>query len=185
VPDSWSWWLHPNDNIDEALKYARMTEISYMEEKEREGWAFIRSHPTDVARFVLHRFVNHWLGLWDSPVDLWFNAPWYLRLAIIGNCLFALLSLFGALFSQRRRNRAAYPLGIVLLVFPLIFYLTHTSLRYRYPMDPIMVVLAAFAVVHVVSPRARRGEAGEEEPAPAFQETTGAGVPESVVSILR
>ena len=29
--------------MDEALKFARMTEMPYMEEKEREAWAFIRS----------------------------------------------------------------------------------------------------------------------------------------------
>jgi hypothetical protein len=35
---------------------------------------------------------------------------------------------------------------MVLLVFPLVFYLTHASLRYRFPMDPIMMVLAAYGV---------------------------------------
>ena len=160
VPDSWTWWLHPNDDMEEARKYARMTEIPYMEEKEREAWAFIRSHPADTARFVWHRFINHWLGLWDTPADLWPTAPWYLKLNIVGNCVFALSSLGGALLAFRTGRSAAYPLGMVMLVFPLAFYLTHTSLRYRYPMDPIMLVLAVFAMVYVLSPVARRSAAG-------------------------
>jgi hypothetical protein len=184
VPDSWTWWLHPNDNIDEAHKYARMTEIPYMEEKQREAWAFIRSHPADVARFALHRFSNHWLGIWDSPVDLWRAAPWYMKLTIVFSCVFSLLSWLGMLFAYRARSAAANPLAIVMLIFPLTFYLTHTSLRYRFPMDPIMLVLAVFAVAYTVSPAARRpreetisalevsGEtrgAAQEEPVTAFR----------------
>ncbi len=107
VPDSWTWWLHPNDNLEEAHKYARMTEIPYMEEKQREAWAFIRSHPADVARFTLHRFTNHWLGIWDSPADLWATAPWYMKLTIIFSCVFALLSWLGMLFAYRARSATA------------------------------------------------------------------------------
>lgn len=185
VPDSWSWWLHPNDNLSEALQYARMTELPYMEEKQREAWTFIRSHPADTARFVFRRFINHWLGLWDSPADLWPTAPWYLKLIIVGNCLFALMSLLGALFACRTRNPAAYPLGMVMLVFPLAFYLTHTSLRYRYPMDPIMQVLAVFAVVYTVSPMARRSRTAEDQPALVSNPASRPAIPENAVSYLR
>jgi len=184
VPDSWTWWLHPNDDADEALKYARMTEMPYMEEKEREAWAFIRSHPTDTARFVFHRFSNHWLGIWDSPVDMWATAPWYLKLNIVGNCVFALLSLGGALLAFRARRSAAYPLGMVMLVFPLTFYLTHTSLRYRYPMDPILQVLAVFAVVYALSPVTRSSAEGDT-PEPERNDTSSPEFRENVVSILR
>jgi hypothetical protein len=156
VPDSWTPWMHPNENRDEAAKYARMTEIPYMEEKQGEALAFIRAHPTDVARFTLHRFAYNWIGLWDSPADLWATAPWYLRLAIIFGCLFALLSWTGALLASRLRNAAVHPLGMIMLIFPVPFYLTHTSLRYRFPMDPVMVVLAVFAVMYAVSAETRR-----------------------------
>ena len=111
VPDSWTWWLHPNDDLEEAHKYARMTEIPYMEEKQREAWAFIRSHPADIARFALHRFSNHWLGIWDSPADLWPTAPWYLKLTIIFSCVFALLSWLGTLLVYRARNALSPPAG--------------------------------------------------------------------------
>jgi hypothetical protein len=185
VPDTWTWWLHPNDNLTEALKYARMTELPYMEEKQREAWEFIWSHPMDTAHFAFRRFINNWLGLWDSPGDLWPTAPWYLKLVIIENCLFALLSLLGALFASRARSPAAYPLGMVMLVFPLTFYVTHSSLRYRYPMDPIMQVLAVFAVVYVMSPKARRSVTGEKESAPTPNTDAGPTVPERVASVLR
>ncbi len=45
VPDSWTPWLHPTNSQGEAFKYAQMTEIPYMAEKQREALTFIRSHP--------------------------------------------------------------------------------------------------------------------------------------------
>jgi len=156
VPDSWTPWLHPNYSTEEAHKYASMTEIPYMEEKQRQAWTFIRSHPADVARFALHRFSNHWLGIWGAPADLWAAAPWSLKLTIAFSCAFTLLSWLGLLFAYRARGAAAHPLAMVMLIFPLTFYLTHTSLRYRFPMDPVMLVLAVFAVAYAVSPAARR-----------------------------
>ncbi len=162
VPDTWTWWLHPNDNPEEGLKYARMTEMPYMAEKQREAWAFIRTHPADTARFVLRRFSNHWLGLWDAPADVWPRVGWSVKLTIVGNCLFSLLSLLGALFACRTRNPMAYPMGMVMLVFPLAFYLTHTDQRYRYPMVPVMLVLAVFAVVYLVSQAAKRLASAEK-----------------------
>ena len=151
VPDGWSPSLHPNDDIMEGAKYALMTEIPYMAEKQREGLRYMRTHPADVARFTFHRFENNWLGLWDSPADVWGHAPFYLKAVIIGNCLFSLLSLLGALFAFRSQNNAATMFASVMLVFPLVFYFTHTSLRYRFPMDPIMDVLAVYAVAYPLS----------------------------------
>jgi 4-amino-4-deoxy-L-arabinose transferase-like glycosyltransferase len=185
VPDSWTPWLHPTNDQTEAIKYVRMTEVPYMAEKEREALAFIRSHPVDTARFILHRFADHWLGVSDTPADFWPTAPWYLRIVLINNCMFALLAWTGALLACRTRNPAAYPLGMVMLIFPVAFYLTHTSLRYRLPMEPIMQVLAAFAVVYVVSHSARRSAVGAEVTAEELGNVNTSMQPESVVSAVR
>jgi hypothetical protein len=31
-------------------------------------------------------------------------------------------------------------------VFPVVYYLTHASLRYRHPIDPIIMLLTAVAI---------------------------------------
>ncbi len=148
VPDTWSPWLHPNDSLEEAEKYQRMGEIAYMQEKEQEAFAFMRTHPADTLHFVFRRFINNWLAITDSPSDTWSASPLYLKAFIVLNLLLSLSTLVGALFLHRSRPGGAFPYLMVLLVFPLIFYLTHTSLRYRFPMDPIMMVLAAYGVAY-------------------------------------
>jgi hypothetical protein len=156
VPDGWAPFLHPNDNLFEATKYARMTEIPYMEEKQREAMAFMRAHPGTSLNFIFRRFVNNWIGIWDAPVDLWSQAPLYYKLVIAWSCAFSLLSWCGALFASRTRNDAALPFASVMLFFPALFYLSHTSLRYRFPMDGIMLVLAVYAIAYPLSLLSRR-----------------------------
>jgi hypothetical protein len=151
VPDTWTPWLHPNDSIEEAQKYKRMGEIAFMEEKEREGVAFIRTHPGDTLNFMFRRFINTWLAITDSPADNWASSPLNLRAFIVMNFFLAVFTLLGALFARRAKPVDAIPYLMVLLFFPLIFYLTHSSLRYRFPMDPIMMVLASYGVAYPIT----------------------------------
>jgi 4-amino-4-deoxy-L-arabinose transferase-like glycosyltransferase len=160
VIDTWSQWSHPNENPVEAEKYARMGEIAYMAEKQHEAFTFMRTHPSDTINFIFHRFVVHWLGVSDSPIDVWSSGGLRTRSFLLLNCLLPLLTLLGALYAYRARHPEAVPFALVLLIFPLVFYLTHSSPRYRYPMDPIIIVLAASAVAHLL-PAARRRRTGE------------------------
>jgi hypothetical protein len=162
--------MHPNDNADEAEKYKRMGEIAYMAEKQHEAFEFVRTHPAETLNFMSHRFAENWLGVTDSPVDSWSHAPLYAKGFIFLNSAFSLLCLLGALFAYRARHPDAIPYAFVLLVFPLVFYVTHASLRYRFPMDPIMMVLAAGGIAHLAALFRTRalGEKGTRAPAHAL-----------------
>ncbi len=151
VPDSWSWWLHPNDNDQEREKYRQLGEIEYMAQKKEESLRFIVSHPQDVARFVFHRFINNWIGAWDPIADVWRFAPWRMKANYLSNCAFTVLALLGLLFSFRTREPEAFLFAIVIFIFPVVYYVTHTALRYRHPIDPVMAVLAAYAPAFIVA----------------------------------
>ena len=151
VPDTWAGFLHPTEDPQEAARYVHMTEIPYMQQKQREALTFMRSHPRDTMRFFFRRFADNWLGIWDAPADMWRYMPPFMRLTLIWNCLFSLLSFAGAFFAYRARSEAALPFASVMLMFPVVFYITHTSGRYRYPMDPAMAVLTVFAIAYPLS----------------------------------
>jgi 4-amino-4-deoxy-L-arabinose transferase-like glycosyltransferase len=151
------WWLdnhtphpdrsvHPIDYQPELDKYVSMTEMPYMDEKKREATAFVRAYPADAANFVLHRFVHTWLEIAESPFDLWRTIPFYLKVSIVASTTFTLLALLGAWFAVRSQSPAATPLATVVLVYPVVFYFTHTGLRYRFPIDSLMLVFAVYAV---------------------------------------
>lgn len=172
VADTWAPWLHPNDDQGEAEKYARLGEANYMAEKQHEAIVFIKSHPLDTLNFTFHRFVDNWIAVSESPVDTWSGSPWYVRSLLVFNIAFAVLSWLGALFASRLRNAAAIPYAFVLLIFPFVFYVTHSSLRYRFPMDPILVVLAVFGVAHTWA--LVRGRLGQPHRAPLTASTHSA-----------
>jgi hypothetical protein len=55
------------------------------------------------------------------------------------------------LAAYRAQIPSAALFAITLLVFPLVFYVTHASLRYRFPIDPILLILATGAVANFAS----------------------------------
>ena len=52
--------------------------------------------------------------------------------------------LYKALGSSRN---TVMPYVLTLLTFPLAYYLTHSEISYRQPIDPELVILASVAVV--------------------------------------
>jgi len=163
VFDMLSQMSHPNDNPEEAAKYQRMGEIAYMAEKQHEAFVFMRTHPVETLNNTFHRFVDIWLSETDSLVDIWSGASLYGKAILTFNCALSLMSLLGVLYARRSRHPDAAPFGMVLLIFPIVFYLTHSSPRYRFPMDPIIVVLAASSLAHLI--RARSGASRDSKAA--------------------
>ena len=148
VPDTWAGELHPNDYPPERAEFQRLGEIAYMREKQREALAFMRSHPLDTARFMWRRFVDTWTGNWDPIQDIWSNASSYERTLLLSNIAMSLLGLMGLLILSRQKHPMAVPLALFPLIFPIIYYVTHPSRRYRHPIDPVMITLTAFAVCY-------------------------------------
>ena len=60
--------------------------------------------------------------------------------------LFALLGLL--LWRGRAGSRVL--LGGTVVLFPLVYYVTHVIARYRFPIEPIAALLAAYAVLRVL-----------------------------------
>ncbi|MBZ5700550.1 MAG: glycosyltransferase family 39 protein [Acidobacteriia bacterium] len=166
VPDTWSWWLHPTENAQEREKFVRMGEIAYMQEKQSLAMQFIKTHPADFGRFVFRRFMYNWTGTWEPLADIWKGIPLSLKISLAGGYLFSLLALLGLFLVQRAQPLQSIPLLCLLLLFPLVYYITQTSPRYRHPIDPAMGLLAVLAVAYPL--RTLRGKrrlpAGKVDP---------------------
>ena len=150
VPDSWTWWLHPSEDKQEHEKFLRMGEVPYMQEKQRQAWAFIKTHPRDEARFVFHRFFETWTGNKDSFADMWSSGVFLVRANLVLNYGLPLLTFAGLLFARRTSALLSLPLLNVIVMFPLVYYICHTTARYRHPIDPVMCLLASYASVCLV-----------------------------------
>jgi 4-amino-4-deoxy-L-arabinose transferase-like glycosyltransferase len=146
VPSNWAPWMHPNDDPREGDIFQRMGEIAYMAEKRREAVAFITAHPAEFVALCFNRFLVTWTGASDPLVDMLRSSTPLALARYLWNFVFSALAFSGLLLSVRRKNRSAAVFGVVVGIFPLIYYVTHVSLRYRYPIDPILTVLGAYAI---------------------------------------
>jgi hypothetical protein len=156
VPDTWAGFLHPNDYPPEREKFARLGEIEYMRQKQSEAIQFMESHPRDTLRFFWRRFVDNWMGSWDPIQDVWHNLPVEGRITLLSNIFVSIFGLLGLLFMYREKNPYAFPIAMFPLIYPIVYYITHTSLRYRHPIDPAMIVVATYAVAYPGILMARR-----------------------------
>ena len=65
------------------------------------------------------------------------------------NFLTAIGGAIGIVLLWRRRNPYVFPATVFMVVVPIVYYVTHASLRYRHPIDPIVLILTAIAVTGV------------------------------------
>jgi 4-amino-4-deoxy-L-arabinose transferase-like glycosyltransferase len=165
-------WLGNNEQFDEQSQvvpaadperaeirsYIHMGETAFMQDKWKKAIAFIRTHPKLEMILYERRFVATWTGL-EKPIEGFRDAESPLvRLVLITNILAAIGGFCGIVLLSLRHDLYAFPLAAGPIVYPVIYYVTHTSLRYRHPIDAVMLLLAAIAVAAVVQKRRGHSE---------------------------
>jgi hypothetical protein len=147
--------LHPNHNDTELAEYVSSGEIAYMAHKRQQAMDYVRSHPSWFVWMTSRRILYMWTGFWSLD-------PEYLKLEPFDppNIFLCTTLTLSALAGLRRAFRAnpnlAVRYAIVLVFFPLAYYLSHPETYYFRPVDPIIVVLAAYAVVGILDWRKSR-----------------------------
>ena len=133
----------PGNNPAEMEKVKRLGEPAYMAEKQREAWEVISRRPSRFAVLTLRRVLYTWTNLWDFP------PRWTLDEEGLPNAfaysLVSALAFAGLCRAVRDRRDGVVPLVIPLVFLPIAYYLTHSEVRYRHPVDPIVVVFMASA----------------------------------------
>lgn len=131
MEDSWRAPIFIKDfPLRDPTEYNRMGEISFMENKRQMALNFIRQHPREYARMVIIRCSKYW----SHPA----GTPWR---------YVSLLAWLGLCLGLWRKGLDAVLYAVPLLVFPPVYYLTHTFPTYRHPMEPVLIILASYAIV--------------------------------------
>jgi 4-amino-4-deoxy-L-arabinose transferase-like glycosyltransferase len=114
----------------DPTEYNRLGEIKFMEAKEQIGFQFARQHPGYFLKLCLMRIHL----FWTDPQE----SPWW---------LITTLAWIGGFLALYKKKPAAIPFLAVLLIFPIVYYVTHSFPTYRFPIEPLMLILAAYTVV--------------------------------------
>ena len=163
-------WLHPINNPAEQRKYIAEGESAYMSEKLRLAVSWMLGHPRREAELFMQRFVATWAGTAHPAKDFVKTHSLLLRAVFGSNFLAAIGAAAGIAiaFAGRRIREFAVPLAALPVVFPFAFYFSQALFRYRYPIDPLVLLLAAIATVTAVRHLQR-----EHRVTPASAQTPG------------
>jgi 4-amino-4-deoxy-L-arabinose transferase-like glycosyltransferase len=119
---------HGQFPLSNPAEYNRLGELQFMETKGQVALEFVRQHPREFWRLSLQRVARFWS---EPDGSAW---PWI-----------SLLAWLGVILAVRRKGIETMPYLVVLLIFPLVYYVTHTFATYRHPIEPVMLLLAAYA----------------------------------------
>ena len=128
----------PIFNQVEFDSYVAKGEVVYMQDKSTLAKAYIRGHLLEFLRLSALRFLRFWTGTGTRDGSLFFATH-----AVLTTSL-GLIGLW-RLFRERRFRLAALFL-LPMIFFPLPYYITHAEFRYRLVIDPLLVILAGYAV---------------------------------------
>ena len=142
-----NWNVLPGFNKSELEELQRDGEPAYMAEKQREANEFIAHHRLRYAVLTLRRVVNTWTGLWEFP------PPWNMDESGVPNILMysfiSCLAFAGLVLAIRHGREEAIPLAFLPMFLPAIYYLTHSDMGFRHPIDPVLVIFMAYAIVSI------------------------------------
>ena len=144
------WWdgsLDPcGNNPAEMAEFQKVGEQAYMAEKWRQAFDVVRSNPGVIVWRSIRRVVYMWTGYWSFNPDYLREEP-FDPANIVFCTAFTALAIVGLSKAFRKVPSVATPYALVLLIYPLIYYFTHSDLAYRHPLDPEIVILGSYAVV--------------------------------------
>lgn len=147
--DALHWWngdTHPAGSNEEFEEFRRLGEQGYMQEKRRQAIAFVQAHPGIYAWRCIRRVVFTWTGFWSVKPEYLREEP--LEPANVFFCTtVTVLTLVGLRKALRRSPSTVMPYALVLLAFPIPYYLTHSDIPYRQPLNPEIVIFASVAAV--------------------------------------
>lgn len=136
---------------EETRRYAQLGESAYLDEKWRLATTFIEQKPALFVKLTARRVLATWLGSEHPYNDFRRSDSSLARGVLFVNLLLTLGTVFGAILLVFQKHPLAIPLLVFPLLYPVVYYVTHTSLRYRHPIDPFLLVLSVLSVSAVFS----------------------------------
>ena len=140
-----NWNVLPGFNKSELEELQREGEPAYMAQKQREANELVAHHRLRYAGLTLRRVLNTWTGLWEFP------PPWNMDESGVPNILMysfiSCLAFAGLILAIRHGREEAIPLVFLPMFLPAIYYLTHSDMGFRHPIDPVLVIFMAYAIV--------------------------------------
>jgi len=134
---------HPATDAREWQALQQLGELGYSERQKQISLDYIRQNPGDYAWMVVRRIVYTWTGFWSLHPRFLREEPTGIPNFFLCTALTMLLAI-GLHRLWKSDAASAWAYLLVFLAFPITYYLTHSKMDYRHPIEPLMVVLCVY-----------------------------------------
>ena len=130
-------------SILNVTEFNRQGEIPFMEAKGSRAFEVIKAQPAYFVRSMGSRAIRFWTAPRGSA---WAGI--------------SLLAWAGLVLALWRKRSEAIPFAIVMIVFPIIYYITHSHVTYRYPIEPEILLLTSYVLIALTEATANTFKVG-------------------------
>ena len=143
TPDS----AHPTTSPIEYAQWRALGEIGYMDAKKTQALDFIRQHPGFFVWVSARHVANMWTGFWSLDPKFLADEPFHIPNTFFATAM-TLLLIGGLRYAWLNgKGQEVFPLVLIFVTFPMVYYITHSSMDYRHPLDPIIVIMDCYCVL--------------------------------------
>ena len=121
-----------------------MAEYAYTKQKQREAFDWIGSHPISYMGKTARRVMQFWFEF-AHPVRMFlYQSTWFFKIQFLYICALLVLMFSGLITIRRKRREYFWLLASFPAIFPLLYYVTLARDFHRFPIDPVLAVVADF-----------------------------------------
>jgi hypothetical protein len=139
---------HPASNPEEMAHYSQLGEPAYMAQKQVMAIETIRAHKRMFVAATVRRFLRYWTGFWSFAPAYLEHEPFDLPNVPFCTTLSSFV-IAGLATWWRNRRDTLLPFALLVVLFPVPYYLTHASMDYRQPMEPELAILVTAGMLAV------------------------------------
>jgi len=104
---------------------------------------FISEHPWQFLGFTLKRALYFWIAP-PQPTMIGNYDMVLLRMLNFASC--AVFAFAGLWLTLRNHIRGGFLLACFLLIYPLPYYIVNPFVRYKHPIEPVMILLIVYVL---------------------------------------
>jgi hypothetical protein len=127
--------------------YSQEGETEFLHEKWLKAVNFVSTHPALYLQLFGRRVIATWFGTKTPWQDFLRTDSLFVRFVFLWNAVAVVGIVVGLVRLHLSHNPCFFPLAVFPLVFPVTFYIAHTTLRHRHPCDPVIALILALGVV--------------------------------------
>jgi len=147
----WAVQTYPSNSPQEEKLYDELGEEGYDRYCAHLAADFIRRNPRLFAGIIGYHILSWWSGTtggeWKGN---WKTGLPLSRLKLLTSVLLMGFAVIGGSIAWRRGKSIGLLLALLLL-YPIPYYLSYVNDRYRFPIEPFLLLFATFGVVELAS----------------------------------